>query len=62
LQAARTYEIAVIGTALTDLEASGAAARGTGSDLARGRAAQSLVSADNASGLKHINELGGFDS
>jgi NodT family efflux transporter outer membrane factor (OMF) lipoprotein len=62
LQAARTYEIAVIGTALPDLEASGAAARGTGSDLSRGRAAQSLLSADNTSGLKHINELGGFDS
>src|SRR5262249_39171715 len=32
LQAARTYEIAVIGTALPDLQASGAAGRGTGSD------------------------------
>ncbi len=36
--------------------------RGTGSDLARGRAAQSLVSADNSAGLKHINEIAGFDS
>jgi NodT family efflux transporter outer membrane factor (OMF) lipoprotein len=62
LQAARTYEISLIGTALPDLEASGAAGRGTGTDLTRGRAAQSLVSADNTSGLKHINELGGFDT
>ncbi len=62
LQAARVYERGMIGTVLPDLEASGAAARGTGSDLARSRAAQPLVSADNASGLQHINELGGFDS
>ena len=62
LQAARTYEIAIIGTALPDVEASGGAGRGTGSDLTRGRAAQSLVSADNTSGLKHINVLGGFDA
>ena len=62
LQAARTYEVAVVGTALPDVEASGAAGRGTGSDLTRGRAAQSLVSADNTSGLQHINVLGGFDA
>lgn len=62
LQAARTYEAGMLGTALPDVEGSAAAARGTGSDLARGRAAQSLVSADNSAGLKHINEIGGFDS
>jgi NodT family efflux transporter outer membrane factor (OMF) lipoprotein len=62
LQAARTYEGAVIGLALPDAQATAAAARGTGSDLARGRAAQPLVSADNSSGLQHINELAGFDS
>ena len=62
LQAARTFEIAVVGSALPDVEASGGAGRGTGSDLTRGRAAQSLVSADNTSGLKHINVLGGFDA
>lgn len=62
LQAARVYERGLIGAVLPDLEASGAVARGTGTDLARGRAAQPLVSADNSSGLQHINELGGFDS
>ena len=62
LQAARTYEAGMLGTVLPDVQASAAAARGTGTDLARGRAAQSLVSADNSAGLKHINELGGFDS
>jgi NodT family efflux transporter outer membrane factor (OMF) lipoprotein len=62
LQAARTFEIGVIGKALPDLEASAAAGRGTGSDLSRGRAAQVLRSADSSSGLKQINELGGFDT
>jgi NodT family efflux transporter outer membrane factor (OMF) lipoprotein len=62
LQAARTFEAGMLSTLLPDAEGSAAAARGTGSDLTRGRAAQSLVSADNSTGLKHINEIGGFDS
>ena len=62
LQAARTYEAGMLGVFLPDLQGSAAAARGTGSDLARGRAAQSLVSADNSAGVRHINEIGGFDS
>ncbi len=36
--------------------------RGTGSDLARGRAEQGLVSADNTSGLQHVNTIAGFDA
>ena len=62
LQQARTYETVVLGHALPEIDASAAAGRGTGSDLARGRAAQPLVSADNTSGLKHINSLAGFDA
>lgn len=62
LQAARTYEIAVTGAVLPEVEASGAVARGTGSDLSRGRATQRLNSADSASGLQHINVLTGFDA
>ena len=62
LQAARTYEISVVGTALPVVGASIGAARGTGSDLTKGRTSQVLRSADNASGLQHINELGGFDA
>ncbi len=62
LQAARTYEIAIVGSVLPDVEASGAAARGTGTDLGRGRANQPLISADSSSGLQHINQIGGFDS
>jgi NodT family efflux transporter outer membrane factor (OMF) lipoprotein len=62
LQQARTYEVVVVGHALPEIDASGAQGRGTGTDLARGRAQQALVSADNASGLQHINTLGGFDA
>ncbi|MGD0502218.1 MAG: efflux transporter outer membrane subunit [Steroidobacteraceae bacterium] len=62
LQQARTYEAVVAGHALPEVEATAAEARGTGTDLARGRAAQPLVSADNSSGLAHINTLVGFDS
>jgi NodT family efflux transporter outer membrane factor (OMF) lipoprotein len=62
LQAARTFEAAVVGRVLPQVEASAGAGRGTGSDLTRGRAAQSLVSAANTSGLTHINEIAGFDA
>jgi outer membrane protein TolC len=62
LEGAREYEAVVLGHALPVVEAGAAAARGTGTDLTRGRAPQTLVSADNTSGLKHINEIGGFDA
>ncbi|HYL72193.1 MAG TPA: efflux transporter outer membrane subunit, partial [Candidatus Dormibacteraeota bacterium] len=62
LQAARTFEAAVVGTVLPEAEASAGAGRGTGSDLSRGRVSQALHSADNATGLQHLNEAGGFDA
>ena len=62
LQAARTYEISIFGAELPTAEASAAAGRGTGSDLSRGRASNILRSADDSSGLKQINEIGGFDA
>lgn len=62
LQAARTYEAVVLGHALPEVDATGSAAKGTGSDLARGRAESGLVSADNSSGLQHINTIVGFDA
>lgn len=61
LQEARTAEAVVLGASLPSMEASGGAGRGTGSDLARGRAAQPLVSADTTKGLKQINQVIGFD-
>jgi NodT family efflux transporter outer membrane factor (OMF) lipoprotein len=62
LQQARTYESVVVGHALPEVDASAAAARGTGSDLTRGRADTPLRSADTASGLQHINTIAGFDA
>jgi NodT family efflux transporter outer membrane factor (OMF) lipoprotein len=62
LQQARTYEAVVAGHALPEVDASAAAGRGTGTDLTRGRAGQSLVSADNTAGLAHINTIAGFDA
>src|SRR5579864_5252650 len=62
LQEARNYEAVVAGHALPEVDASAAAARGTGSDLTRGRAEQGLGSADNAGGLQHINTIAGFDA
>jgi NodT family efflux transporter outer membrane factor (OMF) lipoprotein len=62
LQQARTYESVVLGRALPEVDASAGAARGTGSDLTKGRAAQALTSADDTSGLRHINAIGGFDA
>jgi NodT family efflux transporter outer membrane factor (OMF) lipoprotein len=62
LQAARTYEAGLASVMLPIGLASAGGGRGTGSDLARGRASQTLLSADNSHGLTQINELGGFDA
>jgi NodT family efflux transporter outer membrane factor (OMF) lipoprotein len=62
LQQARAYETVVLGHALPEVDATGAAGRGTGSDLTKGRAAQALTSADNGTGLQHINTIVGFDA
>jgi NodT family efflux transporter outer membrane factor (OMF) lipoprotein len=62
LQQARSYEAVVLGHALPEVDAAAAAGRGTGSDLTRGRAPSSLISADNGSGLHQINTIAGFDA
>jgi NodT family efflux transporter outer membrane factor (OMF) lipoprotein len=62
LQAARTYEAAVVGAVLPVVEGSAGGGRGTGSDLSKGRASQALRSADNGTGWQHINAVGGFDA
>lgn len=62
LQQARTYEVEVIGHALPEVDATAGEGRGTGSDLTRGRADQPLRSADDGSGLAHINTLEGFEA
>jgi len=62
LQQARSYEAVVLGYALPEVDASAAAGRGTGSDLTKGRADQTLISADNGAGQQHINTIAGFDA
>lgn len=62
LQEARTYEAVVAGVALPYLDASAGAARGTGSNLARGRIAPPLNAASNTAGLEHITSIVGFDA
>lgn len=62
LQAARTYEAGLVGTALPAVEAGGAYGRGTGDDAVRGLAPEPLVSADNSHGVTQVNAVGGFDA
>jgi NodT family efflux transporter outer membrane factor (OMF) lipoprotein len=62
LQQARSYESVVLGVALPAVDASASAARGTGSDLTRGRSDAPLRSADVGAGLQHINTIAGFDA
>jgi NodT family efflux transporter outer membrane factor (OMF) lipoprotein len=62
LQQARAQEAVVIGAALPAAEGTEGGALGTGSDLGRGRASQTLVSAENGAGVSQINNLAGFDA
>jgi NodT family efflux transporter outer membrane factor (OMF) lipoprotein len=62
LQQARAQEAVVIGAALPASEGSGGGGWGTGSDLARGRVPQTLVSAQNGAGVTQVTNLGGFDA
>ena len=62
LQAARTYEAAIIGTLAPEAGASIGAGRGTGSDATRGLTSPGLRAGDNSAGLKQINIVGGFDA
>ena len=61
LQQARAQEAVVIGAALPSAGASAGGGWGTGSDLARGRASQTLVSAENTAGSQVVNLIG-FDA
>jgi NodT family efflux transporter outer membrane factor (OMF) lipoprotein len=62
LQQARAQEFVVIGSALPMLGGSEGGGIGTGSDLGRGRASQTLVSAENGANVSQINNLVGFDA
>ena len=62
LQQARAQELVVVGMALPALEGSEGGALGTGSDLARGRASQPLISAENGVGFTQVTNIVGFDA
>jgi NodT family efflux transporter outer membrane factor (OMF) lipoprotein len=62
LQQARAQEAVVIGAALPTAEATEGGGWGTGSDLGRGRASQSLVSAETGTGVTQVTNLAGFDA
>lgn len=62
LQKARVQEAVVMGESLPEMGMSGAAARGTGTNLSTGRAAAPLRSSANTSTQKHITQIIGFDA
>jgi NodT family efflux transporter outer membrane factor (OMF) lipoprotein len=62
LQEARTQEIVIQGGALPVAEASGAAARGSGTNSTKGRVSGPLNAGTNTTGLKEITQVVGFDS
>jgi NodT family efflux transporter outer membrane factor (OMF) lipoprotein len=62
LQQARAQEAVVVGSALPSAEFTAGGGWGTGSDLARGRASQTLVSAENGAGIGQVVNLSGFDA
>ncbi len=62
LQQARAQEAVVVGAALPTAGASMGGGWGTGSDLARGRTSQTLVSAENGTGVRQVTNLQGFDA
>ena len=62
LQQARAQELVILGIALPQVDASAGGGWGTGSDLARGRASQALVSAETGTGFGQVVNMGGFDA
>jgi NodT family efflux transporter outer membrane factor (OMF) lipoprotein len=62
LQQARLQLVVIGSQALPELNGGAGAAVGTGSDESKGRVSQALTSADNGTGLKSINQIGGLDA
>jgi len=62
VQQAREQEIVVIGAMLPEVAGAGAAATGSGTDLTKGRAPQSIRAGDSTSGFQQINRIAGFDA
>jgi NodT family efflux transporter outer membrane factor (OMF) lipoprotein len=62
LQQARAQEAVVVGAALPSAEWTAGGGWGTGGDLGRGRASQTLVSAETGTGVAQVVNLAGFDA
>jgi len=62
VQAFRTQEIVVIGHALPQVAGSAGIAAGTGTDMTKGRVAQSIRAGDVTTGLQHLDRMAGFDA
>jgi NodT family efflux transporter outer membrane factor (OMF) lipoprotein len=62
LQEARTAEVVTEGGALPELDASGAFARGSGTNSTKGRVEGPLNAGTNTTGLKEITQIVGFDA
>ena len=60
LQEVRTQQAVLLGNALPEVAASGAAGRGTGSDITRAGAIPALRAGDNKGSLDQIREVAGF--
>jgi outer membrane protein TolC len=62
VQEARTQEVVVLGALLPTVGASAMIATGSGTDLSKGRAAQSIRAGDATTNLKSISRIAGFDA
>jgi NodT family efflux transporter outer membrane factor (OMF) lipoprotein len=62
VQEAREQQIVVIGAMLPTVGGSATVATGTGTDLTKGREAQSIRAGDVTTGLNHISRMAGFDA
>ncbi|MFI4869006.1 MAG: efflux transporter outer membrane subunit [Steroidobacterales bacterium] len=60
LQEARTQQVVLLGNALPEVAASGAAGRGSGSDITRAGAVPALRAGDNKGSLDQIRQVAGF--
>jgi NodT family efflux transporter outer membrane factor (OMF) lipoprotein len=63
IQEARTQEDVVLGISLPEAGLSAGGGQGSGSDLARGRVSEALISAEHTGGkLQRVMYIGGFDA
>lgn len=62
VQQAREQEIVVLGAMLPEVAGAGTAGTGSGTDLTKGRAPQSIRAGDSTTGFQQVNRIAGFDA